>query len=175
MVRLGFNNIQSSQCASHGCGRHARAEHERARAVFQVIDRSGVTGNESAQGSQRFAECPHNEVGRFGKAEIRSRSRTFVTDYPKAVRVVDKHRCIELLRDCIQFGQFYDVAFHTENTVGSDQLHGLFGQQAKLFAQVVHVVVRILDHFRERQAAAIDDGCMVAFVEDQVVVTAGEA
>ena len=63
------------------------------------------------------------------------------------------------------------VAFHREDAVHDDELHGVLGAAAEAALQVLHVVVLVVQRLGKRKAASVHDGGMVPVVADDEVVT----
>jgi hypothetical protein len=111
--------------------------------VAQPIDDIFVAGHESADGSERFAECPHDEVYIGTHAEMVAHSASVSAKHAQAVCFIGIDAGVVFLFQPYNFRQVCQVAFHRENTVYHNQFHGIGFALLEFFFQGFHVVVLV--------------------------------
>ncbi len=82
---------------------------------------------------------------------------------------------VVLLLEFNDLWQFCKVTFHGEETVGNNQLDGIWTAAFQFSLQILHVVVLVMEECGNGEAASIYDRCVVAVVTKYVVITSCKA
>lgn len=176
-LTLGFgaHDFEGCEDGCGGSGSNGGGEDVGSDAVLHIVDRLGVGGDETADGSEGFGEGAHDDVGAREKAEMIGDSSAFGAENAKAVCFVDHEGGLIFVAEVGHLGEFCYVAFHGEDTVCDDEFDCIFGKGFEDALEVFHVVVAIFEGLGEGECAAFDDGGVVEGVVDDVIVATCDA
>ena len=85
---------------------------------------------------------------------------------------VHHHSGVVLLFQCNDFREFGKVTFHGEEAIDDNQFQGLSIASHELMLEVFHVVVFVMEELGKRETTPIHNGCVVAVITNNVVVSA---
>ena len=140
--------------------------------VAQPVDNGTVSSDKTANRGERLTERAHNEVYLRGQSEVVAYTAPVFAEHAEAMRFVYHNSSIVLMLQTHDFGQIGKVAFHGKDAVYNNQFHGLRSTFLQLAFKVFHIIVLVFQARGEGEAAAVDDGGVVAVVANDVVVAA---
>ena len=170
--------LEDSQCLQRSrnrSGRNRRAEHIRAGCVPCIINRMGGRCHKSADGSERFGKCPHDDIHFIRQSEIVCSAPSPVTEYAETMRVIDHDSRPVFSGEADDLGQIADIAAHGEHAVCHDQRTGMIRHFLQAFLQMLHIAVTVPEHRRVRKLAAVVYARMVFLIHDDVVVFSADS
>ena len=94
------------------------------------------------------------------------------TKYTQTMCFVHHHSGVVLLFQCNDFREFGKVTFHGEEAIDDNQFQGLSIASHELMLEVFHVVVFVMEELGKRETTPIHNGCVVAVITNNVVVSA---
>ena len=177
LLTLGFgaHDVERFEDGGGSGGSHGSGEDIGADVVFHPVDGVGVGSDKTANGCQRLGESSHNDIDVGELVEVVAYAASPASEDAEAVSLIDHQGSIVFIAELDHLVDLSYIAFHREDAVGDDEFAVVGVVLLEKTLEVFEVEVLVLIVGGKGYLLAFHDGGVVALVEIDEVVAAGDA